>query len=178
MKIEYYMEQSLLGLLKKKPIDEIRATEIIDGVGTCKGTFYKYYRDKYDLLLRSFRNNIYGDIPETSADWREFVARCLSVFEQNAPVILNAFSSSDVNSARHHNERLLRDVLYAERLENGLETGGEVYELAINIFSANITDIIVDWLHTGCKRSHEKLIGVMRDVMPVILCPSPSVAGK
>ena len=59
MKIEYYIESALLQFLKTKPIDSIRVIDLIEEIGICKGTFYKYYKDKYHLLFRNTITTIF-----------------------------------------------------------------------------------------------------------------------
>lgn len=170
MKISYYLEQSLLNLLKTKSIDEIYVIEIIDEIGTCKGTFYKYYRDKYDLLFHCFRDWIYKDIPETSKNWNEFISRLLAVFKENGVVVFNSFISADVNSVRHYNERIIREFIISERERKGLETSDTTYDYALNMYAVYVTDIIVDWLRHGCKTPLNELTALVNATMPVILC--------
>lgn len=170
MKISYYLEKSLLNLLKTKSIDDIYVIEIINEIGTCKGTFYKYYRDKYDLLYHCFKDYIYKDIPVTSKSWDEFITRCLTVFEENSSVVLNAFCSTDMNSVRHYNEQIVRGFIVTERERKGLETVGSTYEYALNMFASYVTDIVIDWLRHGCKTPKSELAELMQATMPVILC--------
>lgn len=170
MKISYYLERSLLKLLKTKSIDEIYVIEIIDEIGTCKGTFYKYYRDKYDLLFHCFQDCIYKDIPETSENWNEFISRLLSVFKENAAVVLNSFVSADMNSVRHYNEGVIRQFIVSERERRGVETAGATYEYALNMYAVYVTDIIMDWLRHGCKTPTEETVALINATMPVILC--------
>ena len=43
MNMKKYFEQGMLVLLEEKNIDNITVGEIIEEVGSCKGTFYKHY---------------------------------------------------------------------------------------------------------------------------------------
>lgn len=170
MKIDVYLEKAMLNLLETKPIDRIYVVEIIREVGTCKGTFYKYFRDKYDLICRCFDHYIYGDILQTSETWEEMILSLLGVFRQHAQVILHSFMSEDANSVRHYHEQILSGFLTHERAERGLKTEGKVYEYALRMYAAHVTGLTVSWLEEGCTTKAEELVELMRATMPVALC--------
>ena len=79
MKIEYYIETTLLKFLKTKSIDSIRVIDLRDEIGICKGTFYKYYQDKYHLMICSFENYFYNDILNGADNWESFVESSLKI---------------------------------------------------------------------------------------------------
>ncbi len=164
MKIEYYIETTLLKILKTKSIDSIRVIDLIDEIGICKGTFYKYYQDKYHLMICSFQNYFYNDILKEADDWESFVIRSLDSFKSSPAVILNAFDSQDINSLRSYHEQHMRKY-FPER--NGKDK--DYYAYSADVFTRYSTDIIIDWLKGKCVETNEEIIERMKAIMPVTL---------
>ena len=142
MNMKKYFEQGMLALLERKGIDSITVAEIIEEVGSCKGTFYKHYIDKYHLCCQSLQNYIYGGIPEESKSWEELIMQCLAVFEKHDKVILHAFRNC------------------------GGEPDAAMNTLAIRLYCANVTDLILRWLSGGCKESRPEVFHLISAVMP------------
>lgn len=173
MKIEYYIETALLKFLKTKSIDTVRVIDLIDEVGICKGTFYKYYQDKYSLLIRVFRKYYYDDILKGADTWENFVNRSLNSFKSNPAVILNAFDSQDINSLRRYHEQLMRRYFFTGA---GAEEE-EFYGYSADVFTRNSTDLIIEWLKGRCAVPCGDLIKKMKAIMPVTLYNGLNGAG-
>ena len=60
--IEKRIRSELIRLLEKKPIEQITVTEICETAGVSKRSFYNYYCDKFDVILKV------QAIPETLDD--------------------------------------------------------------------------------------------------------------
>lgn len=165
MKIEYYIETTLLKFLKTKSIDSIRVIDLIDEIGICKGTFYKYYQDKYSLLIRVFQKHYYDDILKDAATWESFVNSSLNSFKGSPAVILNAFDSQDINSLRRYHEQLMRKYFFTGKSEEE----EEFYGYSADVFTRYSTDIIIEWLKGRCAAPCSDLIKKMKSIMPVTL---------
>lgn len=163
MNMKKYFEQGMLALLERKGIDSITVAEIIEEVGSCKGTFYKHYIDKYHLCCQSLQNYIYGGIPEESKSWEELIMQCLAVFEKHDKVILHAFDSEDINSPKNYFNRLLAEFFVRNC---GGEPDAAMNTLAIRLYCANVTDLILRWLSDGCKESRPEVFHLISAVMP------------
>lgn len=171
MKIEHYIETNLLQSLKTKRIDDIRISAIIEETGICKGTFYKYYQDKYSLLIRSFENFYYNDILRDSDNWESFVLNALGAFKSNPAIIINAFDSSDVNSLRTYHEKLMLNYFFT----GAVAERGEFYSYSAAVFVRCVTDTILDWLKNKCLDSEEVVLSRIKAIMPVTLSAALNV---
>ena len=169
MNTKKYIEATLLDLLRNKSIDKIKVNEVIRVVGTCKGTFYKYYRDKYELLISCFRNNYYNELVEKSEGWEDFVLNCLSTFEKVSSIVVNAFDSHDINSVRYYHEKLIIEYLDAEIKKYGEPT--KLDDFTIKVCAVAYTDIMLKWLNGSLNESKEQIISYMKAVMPQAIYP-------
>ena len=166
MNMKKHFEQGMLSLLERKSIDSITVSEIIEEVGSCKGTFYKHYIDKYHLCCQSLQNYIYCDISKETKSWEEFVLRCLSAFEKHDKVILHAFDSEDINSAKNYYKQLLAEFFVKEYAGGEENSSLTVNSLAINLYCTNVTELTIKWLAGGCKEKKEEVLRIIRAVMP------------
>lgn len=169
MKIEFFLESTLLELLKSKSIDSIHVKDIIKELGICKGTFYKYYQDKYDLVVHAFENKFYREI-EGCTSWEEFVKGSLKAFRRAPETVYNAFLSHDINSIGNYHESRIKALFIEERTKRQLPVSGIEYEYAVNILTWLINQTTISWLKGGCVESEETALGMIKRLMPAILC--------
>lgn len=169
MKIEFFLENTLLDLLKTKSIDGIHVKDVISELGICKGTFYKYYQDKYDLVVHAFENKFYREVKDC-ASWENFVIGSLRAFRSAPDVVYNAFLSSDINSIAHYHQTRIKTLFLAERVEKKLPTEGVEIEYGVNILTWLINETTMVWLKGGCAEKEEDVLGMIKRLMPVVLC--------
>lgn len=164
MNMKKYVEATLLDLLRVKSIDKIKVNEVIRVVGTCKSTFYKYYKDKYELLISCFRNNYYDELIAKASNWEEFVLNCIGAFERIAGVVINSFDSRDVNSVRFYHEKIISEFLLNDIRKSSETTTTD--EFAVRVCSETYTDIMLEWLESRATCSKESVLEFMKTVMP------------
>lgn len=169
MNMKKYFELGMLKLLEQKSIDEITVSELIEEVGSCKGTFYKHYVDKYDLCCKCIKNHYYGKIPNNMENWEEFVMQSLVVFEGAPKVIVHAFKSVDVNSVRRYHESLVRETLTRQFINSGGDISSEINVASISLWATSVTDITYNWLKDGRPQTKEEIITLLRAVMPQVI---------
>ncbi|MBP5242619.1 MAG: TetR/AcrR family transcriptional regulator [Clostridia bacterium] len=169
MNMKKYFELGLIKLLEQKCIDNITVNEIVAEVGSCKGTFYKHYLDKYDLCNRCFENNVFCNISETGSTWAEFVKQSLTAIEKFPSVILHAFNSDDLNSARHTYEDMVTGFLTKEFIRHGGAVDMAMNRISLKICGASVTDIIIEWLKNGRKESKDAIVQLVHAVMPQVI---------
>ena len=146
MKIQYCLENTLLTMLKTRYIDDIKVKEILDDIGICKGTFYKYYCDKYDLLQHCFDHNFYNDIVDSSPDYQTYVHNLIDVVNKNKAIFLHAFQSNDVNNIKVHDKELVKTALTKTLKDTGVNINKTFLSHVLDLYSTGITDIILRWL--------------------------------
>lgn len=170
MNAKRYIENSLIDLLKVKSIDKIKVSEVLRISEVSKGTFYRYYCDKYDLLQKAFNNLVYNKLTDCT-DWCSFVAGELREFAKCPDIALNAFNSSDVNSLRTYNETFLKALLESDVKRVYGDDISKICSVSIHICALSFTDMIINWLRTGMNETVDELLSYMRAAMPHSICP-------
>lgn len=164
MNMKKLFEQSMWDLLERKSIGNITVNMLVEQVGSCKGTFYKYYLDKFDLCCACLKNRLYDGI-NTDGGFEEFCASALDLFRQNATVVRHAFDSDEINSVRHYHEQLTAEILYSV---TGISADGttNAERVCVESYARNVTTMTVDWLCRNCKESAADLLSYITAVAP------------
>jgi AcrR family transcriptional regulator len=169
MKIQQYLESTLLKLLQQKSIDNLRVTDIIDEMGISKGTFYKYYQDKYDLLRNTFNHYFYEEATNGCKEPKEFMENCMKSFRRMPSAVYNAFCSEDVNSIRNYHEQKYRAFVEEYYTKNGFDPHYVYTQYALDFYVSNVSEILLRWLKNGCKQSDEEMSTFFYCILPVSL---------
>lgn len=170
MKIELYIENELLEMLRTKPVSQIYVTNLIERVGVCKGTFYKYYCDKYDLVQKCFHNRCYAAIIERCETTKDFIRECLSAFREMPRVVLHAMETGEPNSLFNYHSKLLREFVVKDRIRTARPYEGKYYSNVIALFCDDVTRMTVGWLGGNPISQPEELMQLVRGIVPRALC--------
>ncbi len=166
MDMKKHFELGMLKLLKEKCIDKIAINELIQVVGSCKGTLYKYYVDKYDLCYKSLLNSVYAQLPFDVNNWEQFLIKYIDVMDKNSKVVFNAFNSNDINSTRHYNERLISGVLSSLLGKQGVDVSDSLTAFSIECCGVFITDGFYHWMKKGKTESKAEFALRVRAIIP------------
>lgn len=164
MNMKKLFEQSMWELLERKSIGNITVNMLVEQVGSCKGTFYKYFLDKFDLCCACLKNKVYGSV-RTDGGFGEFCMSSLEAFRQNATVMRHAFDSDEINSVRHFHEKLTAEMLYAV---TGIDADGatNAERVCVDSYARTVTAMTADWLSRGCKESAADVLSYITAVAP------------
>lgn len=166
MDMKKYFEHSMIDLLKEKCIDQITIQELLRKVGSCKGTFYKYYVDKYDLCNKALTNNVYDKIDFDEQDWEKFLTNYVDTIDRNAKVIMNAFESIDISAPIFQSRRMITEVLTRILQNREVNVKDERMIFVLNTCGSILVDIIYTWLKLGRKERKEEMVKRICSIMP------------
>lgn len=166
MKIEPQVENTLLNLLKSKPFTQIYVSELLAETGICKGTFYKYYRDKYALLQRCFQNRYYSEIAAHAENFEQFAFGTLSAFRKTPKIVLHAMVPEEAESLYGYNVRIFAERLSADLRARGHAAEGEFCGALMRLYAENVTRLIIEWLGDRGARKSEEIMLLIRGALP------------
>ena len=169
MKIERFLEDTIIKLLHNKSITDIRVSELIDDIGICKGTFYKYYCDKYDLLEHAFDTYYFNDIKNKATDLDSFIHLLIGTAVKNRAVFINAYRSEDINSVRLYTCKLVQKYVEADVLGHGKDLCDETVAVTAEIYSHYIVDFLNRCLRKDLYKNPEYCEKLMKIFYPEIL---------
>lgn len=159
---------SLEYLLSKKSLDNIMVSEIIKESGLSRKTFYRNFRDKYDLAGWYFFclfESSFGMIT-SGTDWDHALLRFLDTCEKKAIILCHAYSSRDINGLTAYDIQITKKT-YEKYLQNkGADISTKEMQFAIEIASLGGTHIIIQWLFTGMKEDKHFLKDLIKRTLP------------
>ncbi|MBQ5591847.1 MAG: TetR/AcrR family transcriptional regulator [Clostridia bacterium] len=163
------LKQSLIELMKTKPIHEISIKKICETADINRSTFYHHYDSQFDLF-NDILNDIGYDIIEIvrnnhrSESWMKNILRESFVYiENHRDTILVILGE---NSGFSVGERL---TTYVEKFVNtSLENSSEIAKYSVQFAVAGMTSVIWQWLNKEDRLPAEDLANMVN----ALLAPS------
>lgn len=162
------LADSLELLLTKRNLDDIQVSEIAAGANVSRKTFYRQFRDKYDLAnwyFAQFYKDSFGRIME-GMTWEEALLLCLDVYQEKSAVLKNAYASRDINGLRSFDMHITRRTYEKYLTDRGADITTEEMCFAVEIAARGGTDMVIDWLLGGMKMEKDRLVQLLKRTLP------------
>lgn len=160
--------ESLEKILVQKNLDEIQVSEIVSGTSLSRKTFYRHFRDKYDLsswYFSQFFEDSFGRITD-NLEWDEGLLRYLDIYQGKYNILKNAYASRDVNGLRDYDIQVTRKTYEKYLTTRGIDVTSEKMQFAIDIASRGGTDMVIEWLLNGMKMDKKRLVDLLKETLP------------
>ena len=158
---KYKLAASIKECMKTTPVDRITVKDIVEGSGLTRQTFYRNFKDKYDLInwyfdklvLQSFEQIGMGNtVGESLTQKFEFILNEKAFFTE-------AFRSDDYNSVKEHDFELILQFykeLIARKTSRPLE---EEMEFLLEMYCRGSVYMTEKWVLGGMKDSPRRHVG-------------------
>lgn len=169
----YIFAQSIKDLIKVRPLDKIAVTDIVTRSGMTRQTFYRYFKDKYDLVnwyfeklvLKSFRQMGDGCSLQEALHLKfEFIKSEHSFFKE-------AFKSNDYNNLVNYDFNCIYEF-YKGIIENNL--GHQVeqdIDFLLKMYCKGSIDMTVDWVLNDMPLAIDEMVILLIEALPKRLEP-------
>lgn len=155
----------------EKTFDKITVKDIVNDCGLTKTTFYKYFRDKYDLVAWIYSNSAEKIMSKIDADgysWKNSLADGINYFFDNKEFLKNLMMNtggqdSFINYVANFNIKILSD--YIKRSQNFENLPTEI-EIPVKIYCYGTTCMICEMLIKDFPVSVEKFISLLEGALP------------
>lgn len=155
-------------LCKTVPFDKITVEKVVKCSGVSKATFYRHFKDKYDVLnynSKEIAERIIGERP--CKDWREFLGYMFEEIEKEKLYYRKAFQTSGQNA---HFGFLFEYSHYIVKrcymISNGLKEISKEDEYLISHYCYGCVAIIEMWLNDSSKLSTSRMADLFFEMMP------------
>ena len=149
-------------LMESKPFNKFSITDITDGCGLNRQSFYYHFQDKYDLINWIFEHEILTPVVNdfTIEKWEEKLLEILYKLEANKKFYTNAIKHANTEFRAY-----ILDVMnyqysciIKEMQKNANKTlSSEDEEFISAFFAYGTAGVFSDWIMDGMKESPEKL---------------------
>jgi AcrR family transcriptional regulator len=150
--------QTMSSLLEKDTIDKITVRSISEASGISKATFYKYFLDKFDLMMSLYKSFYYDHIDTNQVLHKKTGIALLAFIRNNRKYFINAFKSQGQNSCYEAMRRMLITNctrLYMANKGGACLTNEE--EALIEFNTAGIMALTLRWINSGLKEGPEEI---------------------
>ncbi|MCI1552839.1 MAG: TetR/AcrR family transcriptional regulator [Levilactobacillus sp.] len=171
MDIRHQILQSVYTLAQRQAIKDITVNDILAEATVSRGSFYKYFSDKYDVINSYYTEAMTAIFRDCDAyTWQGIFTKMLCYFETHAAFFDAAFRATGQNSftdffrqhlvthfaaiiARHSTHRLTTDD-----------------QKALQFFADGFVAYTRQWALTGMQQAASELASDLHLFMPACLC--------
>lgn len=165
------LAESFRELAEKKSVDKITVPDIVENCGYSKTTFYRLFKDKYDLMAWDYakrQKEIMDQTERPDYEWKTTLLEGAFLFNEqreylkNLLLHTNGYESFSKYMKQLHFDSLRKCVLNASGAEE-LDTRTEMY---VRTYCQGTVDLICDWIMGMYDVSPEVLSEVFEKCLP------------
>ena len=155
-------------MMRQRSVEGISVKGICSSCGISRQTFYKYFRDKYDLVAQIYRKMVTGimSVGDGKEPWQQTLGRIFWDIRNEGNLFLNALKYKGQNSLE---EGILKYVynIYVKRIteKRGAEPDAELL-FAIRFHVCGGVGTMLDWIYRGMKEDPHLLAESICGCMP------------
>ncbi|MDO4555700.1 MAG: TetR/AcrR family transcriptional regulator C-terminal domain-containing protein [Lachnospiraceae bacterium] len=166
---KYALADSLKILMETTPLDKITVKEIVTHCGTTRQTFYRNFKDKYDLVIWYFDKIVQATIHQMgiSLTLKDGLIKKFTLMKQDQVFFKSAFSSSDYNNLLDYDYRCIYEF-YLSTASKKAELSPDIIFL-LRFYCHGSMYQTVEWAKGGMKESPEELASLLILAMPIPL---------
>ncbi len=165
------LAESFRELAQSIPIDKITVKDIITNCGYSQATFYRQFRDKYDLIAWSYTRDLESILDRLKGDvhsWRQTLESAAAYFSAHRQYLANllthtsGYDSFIVNMTSIHQkalQRTLEKLSGSAPIDESTQIYGQIYCYGTVLFSC-------DWILGKHDLSEKELADVYENALP------------
>jgi len=174
---KYKFAESIKRLMKADSLERITVTDIVSNTGLSRQTFYRHFRDKYDLVNWYF-DILAGqcfDAMGVTLTLREGLILKFDFIRREAVFFSQAFRSTDCNSIEQHDYRFILDFYTNIIRKHTRRPPTDDIRFILELYCHGSISMTADWAVTGMQKSSESLaddlIAALPQRLAVLLLP-------
>lgn len=168
------LADSFLELAETRPVDKITIQDIVENCGYSPATFYRQYRDKYDLIAWIHTQGvaaIMSRIDQNGYTWRQTLEDGVCAFLACREYLANLFQHTEghdsfVGYMTRINQRALKEHILKMTGQDTLDAKTELY---ISVYCAATVGLTCEWICGKHDLTPEELAEAFANLVPVPL---------
>lgn len=170
------LADSFREVAKSKDVDRITVRDIVENCGYSTATFYRQFRDKYDLIVWAYTQTVSRTMEQIGKDgyeWRQTLLEGARRFDSNRELLANLLLHTTGHDAFiHHmteiNYQALRKHILKARGEAALDETTDMY---MRMYCMGTVCLTCEWILGRYRASPEQLAEVYEGGLPSPLKP-------
>ena len=159
------MAESIKELMKKKSLEKITVSDIVQNCGLNRQTFYYHFKDKYDLVNWIYNSEVVATIASVSvgSDWSTAMLNVLNIMKKE-----KVFYIGSLNLARQcmfhdflftSTRDMLVHVIQRYSTQENLEIDSSDCVLIAEFYTYGLVGMVIQWAKSGMKESPVEIVG-------------------
>lgn len=170
------LTESFIELAQHKPVNRITVADITSNCGMAAPTFYRHFKDKYDLIAwahLSEAQKIMGQIGKDGYQWRDTLLDAARYLSRNQKFLVNALSHTsgrdafEIQMAKMNTELIVNEI----RKKLMTESIPENYYNMARVYCFGTVHFIYEWLENNMPQSPEEVAALWEACLPEPLKP-------
>lgn len=164
---KYVFAQSVRDLMFKQPLDKITVTDIVKHSGMTRQTFYRNFKDKYDLVnwyFEKLADKSFRQIGNSSTLKEGLVTKFTFLFNDKI-FFTQAFQSKDYNNVENYDYQCIFEF-YRNIIEKKIGTIPSDIMFLLDMYCHGSITMTVQWAIHGMKESPEEIAALLIEALP------------
>ncbi|MEK4299751.1 TetR-like C-terminal domain-containing protein [Oceanobacillus sp. FSL W8-0428] len=165
------LKNSLMELLKEKPVSSITIKEICEHADINRSTFYSHYADQYDLLTH-VEDEIIDELNQALLQYDYTQEKeALAMLKYLLEYVYSRHEHFRILLSEHGNKRFTHKVMYAAQthiMNDFNEPEHRMSEIAakyLTIYSVSGSITVIEyWLENGMKESADEMAKIITEI--------------
>ena len=165
------LADSFLELAQNRSVDKITVKDITENCGYSSATFYRHFKDKYDLIAWDYSCKISEIMGEADADgrsWKDILTDASRHFENEKAYLANLFRhTTGLDSFAEYmieaNDSFLRDYVMRSAGTDSLDEETKIY---IHHYCHGNVALICDWVMGRFSLTADEIAEVFENALP------------
>lgn len=167
----YLILNSLIDLMHRKLLCDIFVKDIAQNANITRQTFYRHFKDKYDVINWYYDQEIESLFVSTLSlhGIHENLVIKFNKYKENLPFIKNAYQCYALNSLTHHEFNRIFDSLSLKIHHNtGLPIEDQPIEIkcALEFYCHGLIHSTIAWLNQTSSLSSQSFADLLIDFIP------------
>ena len=163
-------------LAKDRQIDKITVREIAANCGYSSATFYRQFRDKYDLIAWDYAQQIEGVMRRIGTDgytWKLALWDCLSHYQAEKEYLSNIFKhTSGYDSFVHYMTEIhCQEASLYIRRRTGRTSLDAKMEMYIRVYCMGTVCLSAEWILGQTAATLQEMAEVCENALPLPMRP-------
>ena len=164
------LAESFRELANERPIDKITIKDIVDNCGYSPATFYRQFKDKYDLIAWDYAGEvgrIMGDVGK-GYQWKQSLVAGASYYRDHMEYLANLLDHTNGYESFRHN---MTQINYSHLRDYILKLSGEkvldhLTDMCIRLYCHGTVELTCEWILGRVKMDSEERVEVYERSVP------------
>ncbi len=165
------LAESFRELAKSRQADKITVQEIVDNCDYSPATFYRHFKDKYDLIAWDYvhqTTEIMNKIGKNEYEWKDTLWDAMEFYLKNKEYIQNLIINTSGHDAfiRYMSEANINHLTKHILKLSGQEQLDDDTAIHVRVYCCGMVQTVCEWLLDNIKCDSDHLAELLEQALP------------